>query len=319
MESVSQFAMPFQLPTCQVVPMPDNQVSLQIDGEERARWHFDAKYPRPFFYPLIGPSGDTLTRMGHPGAQNHDHHRSVWWAHAKVDGEDYWSENGGTQIRQRLWLAYADGNDEAIIATRAGWINKAGREVLEQEMVASMRPGPEGEWFLELQSTFTPKAAQVTLEQSNFGLFAVRVAAGVASYWGDGEITSSEGAQGEPAIFGQSAAWMDYSGAVASRRNGKRVAVTEGITYFDHEANPSYPSHWHVREDGWMGASLCRHEPVVIKEEKPLRVRYLLHIHRNGVDAVVANRSADLFNRSPGFTVIPAKRKHRQFEVMREQ
>ena len=49
MESVSQFAMPFQLPTCQVVPMPDNQVSLQIDGEERARWHFDAKYPRPFF------------------------------------------------------------------------------------------------------------------------------------------------------------------------------------------------------------------------------------------------------------------------------
>ena len=85
--------------------MPDNQVSLQIDGEERARWHFDAKYPRPFFYTLIGPSGDTLTRMGHPGAQNHDHHRSVWWAHAKVDGEDYWSENGGTQIRQRLWLA----------------------------------------------------------------------------------------------------------------------------------------------------------------------------------------------------------------------
>ena len=61
--------------------MPDNQVSLQIDGEERTRWHFDAKYPRPFFYPLIGPSGDTLTRMGHPGAQNHDHHRSVWWAH----------------------------------------------------------------------------------------------------------------------------------------------------------------------------------------------------------------------------------------------
>ena len=47
--------------------------------------------------------------------------------------------------------------------------------------------------------------------------------------------------------------------------------------------------------------------------------RYLLHIHRNGVDAAVANRLADLFNRSPGFTVIPAKRKHRQFEVMREQ
>ena len=311
--------MAFQLPLCQVVPLPDDQVSLQIDGLEKVRWHFDAKYPRPFFYPILGPSGQTLTRMGHPGAQNHDHHRSVWWAHAKLDGEDYWSENGGTQIRQLMWLAYADSDAEAMMATRAAWINKAGQPVLEQEMVASVRPGPQDEWFLEVQSNFTPKKSQVTLEQSNFGLFAVRVAAGVAEFWGDGKLTSSEGAEGESAIFGQSAGWMDYSGAVGVRHNGKRVAVTEGITYFDHEANTSYPSHWHVREDGWMGASLCRHEPVVIKEEKPLRVRYLLHIHRNGVDAAVANRLADLFNRSPGFTVIPAKRKHRQFEVMREQ
>ena len=310
--------MPFQLPLCQVVPLPDDQVSLQIDGIEKARWHFDAKYPRPFFYPILGPSGETLTRMGHPGAQNHDHHRSVWWAHAKVDGEDYWSENGGTQIRQLMWLAYADSNAEAMIATRAAWINKAGQPVLEQEMVASVRPGPQDEWFLEVQSTFTPKKPQVTLEQSNFGLFAVRVAAGVAEFWGDGKLTSSEGGEREPAIFGQSAAWMDYSGAVGVRRNGKRVAVTEGITYFDHEANLSYPSHWHVREDGWMGASVCRHEPVVIKEEKPLRVRYLLHIHRHGINAAVANRLADLFNRSPGFAVIKGKRKHHQFEVMRE-
>jgi hypothetical protein len=48
----------------------------------------------------------------------------------------------------------------------------------------------------------------------------------------------------------------------------KRVAVTEGITYFDHAKNPSYPSHWHVREDGWMGASLCRHEVIIIKKDK---------------------------------------------------
>jgi len=311
--------MPFQLPLCQVIPLPDDQVSLQIDGVEKVRWHFDAKYPRPFFYPILGPSGQTLTRMGHPGAQNHDHHRSVWWAHAKVDGEDYWSENGGTQIRQQMWLAYADSDAEAIMATRAAWINKAGQPVLEQEMTASVRPGPRDEWFLELQSTFTPKKAQVMLEQSNFGLFAVRVAAGVAEFWGDGKLTNSEGAEGEPAIFGQSAAWMDYSGAVGVRRNGKRVTVTEGITYFDHEANPSYPSHWHVREDGWMGASICRHEPVAIQREKPLRVRYLLHIHRNGVDAAVANRLGDLFNRSPGFTVIKGKRKHHQYEVMREE
>ena len=56
----------------------------------------------------------------------------------------------------------------------------------------------------------------------------------------------------------------------------------------------------------------------MIKKENPMRVRYLLHIHRNGVDVAVANRLADLFNRSPGFAVIKGKRKHHQFEVMRE-
>jgi len=81
------------------------------------RWHFDAKYPRPFFYPFNGPSGETLTRMGHPGAPNHDHHRSVWWAHAKVDGENYWGDN-----------------TKAMMATSAGWFNGAGKEIMEQEM-----------------------------------------------------------------------------------------------------------------------------------------------------------------------------------------
>ena len=204
------------------------------------------------------------------------------------------------------------------MATSAGWFNGVGKEIMEQEMVAAIRPGPEGETLLELQSTFTPTDEPVTLEQSNFGLLAVRMAKGIATYWGEGQITSSEDAKGESEIFGQSAAWMDYSGAVPRRVKDKRVALTEGITYFDHAKNPSYPSHWHVREDGWMGASLCRHEAVVIKKEKPLRVRYLLHAHNGAADAEVANRIARIFDASPAFEVAKAKRKHRQFEVQRE-
>ena len=255
--------------------------------------------------------------MGHPGAQNHDHHRSVWWAHAKVDGENFWADTSKARIRQKMWLAYADGEEEAMMATSAGWYSSDGKEILEQEMVASMKPEPKGETFLELQSTFTPTDEQVTLEQSNFGFLAVRMDKGIATYWGEGEITSSEGVKGEPQIFGQSAAWMDYSGAVPKNENGKRAAVSEGITYFDHEDNPSYPSHWHVREDGWMGASLCRHEAIVIKKEKPLRVRYLLHAHNGTADPAIANRLAEIFDASPSFEISKSKRKHRQYEVSR--
>ena len=116
----------FQVPKCQVVPLPDSQASLQIDGRERLCWHFDAKYPRLFFYPFNGPSGETLTRMGHPGAPIHDHHRSVWWAHAKVDGENYWGGETKARIRQKLWLAYADGDERWLVQRRGQGNHGAG-------------------------------------------------------------------------------------------------------------------------------------------------------------------------------------------------
>ena len=56
-------------PRCTLIPLPEHQVAFQVDGAERLRWHFGPQYPRPFFYPLIGPaSGLSVTRMGHPGA-----------------------------------------------------------------------------------------------------------------------------------------------------------------------------------------------------------------------------------------------------------
>ncbi|OYW10967.1 MAG: hypothetical protein B7Z55_20020 [Planctomycetales bacterium 12-60-4] len=111
----------YRIPRCQALPIADHQVQFLIDGAERLRWHFGPDYPRPFFYPLLGPSGVSLTRMGHPGAPNHDHHQSVWFAHNKVLGIDFWSNSGTARIRQQEWLAYVDGDDEAIMAVRLGW------------------------------------------------------------------------------------------------------------------------------------------------------------------------------------------------------
>ena len=108
-------AEPFKLKRCEIIPLPENQASFRIDGVEKLRWHYGREYTRPFFYPFNGPAGVALTRMGHPGAQNHDHHKSVWLAHAKLNGNDYWSENGKTQVRQKLWYGYMDGDEEAIM------------------------------------------------------------------------------------------------------------------------------------------------------------------------------------------------------------
>lgn len=303
--------MTYQFPRCQIIPLPDHQVSFQIDGQDRLRWHFGPSYPRPFFYPLVGPSGDSLTRMGHPGAANHDHHRSVWFAHHDVQGVDFWSDNTAARIRQKHWRCYGDGDDEAVMGALLGWYGgEDGRELMEQEVIAAVRPGDDGETLVELQGTFRPKADVVELGKTNFGFLAVRVAKHISAYFGGGELTSSEDARGEPQIFEQSARWMDYTGPSASRGS-------EGITYFDHPANLGYPSHWHVREDGWMGASLCMHGPRVTTSEQPLTLRYLLHAHGGDIEAERANHIADKFAKTKGFVVERSKAKHRHYEVRR--
>src|SRR5918993_1393514 len=147
--------MPFTFPRCEVVPLPDHQASFRIDGAERLRWHFGPSYPRPFFYPLVGPSGTPLTRMGHPGDPGHDHHRSVWFARHDP------------------------------------------KALLDQELVVAVRPGPDGETFVELQATFRPTAETLEFGKTNFGFLAVRVAKHLSAHFGGGTIANSAGADGE--------------------------------------------------------------------------------------------------------------------------
>jgi hypothetical protein len=299
------------MPHCTATPVAGHQVSFAIDGHERLRWHFGEDYPRPYFYPFVGPSGLPLTRMGHPGAPNHDHHQSIWFAHNKVLGIDFWGYKSKAKIRQPEWLAYVDGDNEAIMAVKLQWFDGHDpKELMTQQLVAGLRPGPNGETLLELQSTFTPTANELELGQTNFGFLAVRVAKSISAFFGGGQLVDSEGRVGEPAIFGQRAKWMDYSGPVTPN-------VVEGITFFDHPSNPDHPTHWHVREDGWMGASACFATPRVITKQTPLTLRYLLHAHGGPADNARSAAVFADFAARRDFVVEKATVKHTAFTVRR--
>ena len=308
--------MPYRVPRCQIIPLPDHQATFLIDGRERLSWHFGENYPRPFFFPLNGPSGKSLTRMGHPGAPNHDHHQSIWFAHNKVLGIDFWGNTSAARIRQKEWLAYVDGDDEAVMAVKLGWFDGHDpKELLEQELIVGVRPGENGETLVELQSTFRPTANLLEFGQTNFGFLAVRVAKSLSAHFGGGQLSDSEGRVGEPAIFGNRARWMDYSGPVANATPSETVA--EGITYFDHPSNPSHPTHWHVREDGWMGASACFDGPLTPTRHAPLTLRYLLHAHAGQPDPARANAVFDQFAQRPAFAITKATVKHETWTARR--
>lgn len=294
--------MAYQVPRVQIVPQADDQVSFQVDGQERLRWHAAPRYPRPFFFPLVGPSGRSLTRMGHPAAPDHGHHRSFWWGHQSVGGVNFWEERGGTQqVRQDAWVHYQDGPDEAGMVVQIGWYDSHKVRLVQQELIAVYRPLAAGEGWLELQTTFTPALDALPLARTNFGFLGLRVAASMSVHYGGGRLTNSDGGVGEKAVFGKPARWMDYSGPVVGE-------TWEGVTWFDHPGNPRHPTPWHVREDGWMSAAFCLAEAFTLEKARPLRLRYGFHVHARAVEAAVAEGRAKDFAAAPAWEVVAAPR-----------
>jgi hypothetical protein len=141
----------------------------------------------------------------------------------------------------------------------------------------------EAEWLLIIDTELRPNGGPVTLGKTPFGLIGVRMAKTIGVNDGGGIIRNSEGGVNEKEILWKKAKWVDYSGPITKDK-------IEGITLFDHPNNPNFLSYFHVRNDGWMGASLTFDGPREITPEKPLCLRYGLYVHsdikpKEGIEA----------------------------------
>jgi len=110
---------------------------------------------------------------------------------------------------------------------------------------------------------------------------------------------------------------MDYSGPIAIGEGDARRMVAAGVTLFDHPGNPRHPTHWHVRDDGWMGAACCFEAEHLLTAEQPLVLRYLLHAHATDLPTRAAEVFAAFSARRP-FRVERAAETHVQFVIHRD-
>lgn len=264
------------VPRVQAVPLPYDQVSIQVDGEERTRYHFGTGLRRPFLFPVAGPSGRSLTRMGHPhDPVTHSHHNSVWLSHHDVGGVSFWEDRGPGRIVHRRVLRLDDGDDAASVAVENAWVGGRDRVLLAERRRMTVRPIGERDWLLVIDVQLSAAESPTTLGKTPFGLVGVRMAKTIGVHDGGGLIRNSEGKVGEKGdegVFWKPARWVDYSGPITRDAN-------EGITLFDHPGNPNHPSVFHVRDDGWMGSSLTFSGPRTIAPGDPLRLRYGLYVH----------------------------------------
>jgi hypothetical protein len=85
-----------QTPQMRVVHEWGKWISIEADGVERLRYHYQLpddphpSAPKPFIHPLRNAEGDVLTALE---PLDHFWHRGLWFAWKYLNGVNYWEEN----------------------------------------------------------------------------------------------------------------------------------------------------------------------------------------------------------------------------------
>ncbi|MBT3296289.1 MAG: PmoA family protein [Verrucomicrobia bacterium] len=240
----------------------DGSLRVTVDGDVFTAYHYEAA-DRPFFYPLIAPTGDNITRhwpmkdINKDEERDHKHHRSLWYTHGDVNGHDFWTEGRGPKIVQTA-LKVESRTDKVVIACDNEWRAKNGDIVCTDSRTHTIRTEADSR-IIDFEITIKASHGKIVLGDTKEGSMAFRVAPTLrtAGKVAKGSMLNSEGVSGKKA-WGKRARWCDYYGPL----NGKTV----GIAIMDHTANPRHPTTWHARDYG-----LCCANPFGLSyfEKKP--------------------------------------------------
>jgi hypothetical protein len=207
---------------------------------------------KPFFFPLVGPTGDSLTRaypmLTVPGEdRDHPHQKSCWFTHGNVNQVDFWGEtrNSGT-IRESARTIVASGPVVGRLATTNDWNRPDGKRVCQDQRITTFYATQDAR-VIDFEIKIVASDGPVTFGDTKEGTFGLRVASSmdVAKKTG-GQITNAEGLTDDKA-WGQASPWVDYVGPVNDK--------TAGVAILNHPASFRYPTTWHVRTYGLFAAN----------------------------------------------------------------
>ena len=267
-----------------------NRLRIEINGRLFTEYFF-RDVARPYYYPLLGPGEAPMTRNWPlktvPGeAQDHQHHRSLWFAHGNINGKDFWSEQGryGKTIHEGF-DEIKSGRDSGIIKSHNEWVSADGAVVCTDSRTFRVYdPGSAHERVFDFEITLRAANGDVTFGDTKEGSMAIRLAETMklkAKSGPGGHIVLSTGIR-DLAAWGKRADWCDYYGPVEGK--------TMGVAIFDHPQNPRHPTWWHVREYGLFAANpFGQHDfeklpdkaagNLVVPAGKSVTFRYRFYLH----------------------------------------
>lgn len=262
------------VPAMQVIPLPDDQASFQHLGRELTRYHFRPTLPRPFWFPVVGPEGRLLTRMGHPPAPfGERHHCSLWISHKDVGGVSFWEDDAAGRIVYERVEEYVDTPASASMLATNRWQSADGNVLLRERRRTTVYVPAGAQWLMviDMQLEALP-GRPIVLGKTPYGIIGLQVAKQMGVSDGGGRTLNSNGQINEPAIRFQPARWVDYSGPLTA-------TSAAGLTLMDHPSNPGHPTPFMARNGGWMGVCPTLNQTLTVEPGRPLRLRYGLWIH----------------------------------------
>ena len=236
------------------------RIEVFLGGRPLTAFHYDAKWDKPFLYPLRTSSGLVVSR-GYPidprpgEERDHDWHRGIWYGHGDVNGHDFWRELGRDKtglIVPTTEPTYRTERDSGTIVAELGLRTEAQETIGTLQGVFTFSASDAAIVIDAAISLRADKGQALRFGDTEDGGFAMRLADEFRQDRG-AILQNANGQSGTENIWGKAARWVDYSAAI----DGKDV----GVTMFDHPSNLRHPSRWHAR-----GYSLCSANPFGLGE-----------------------------------------------------
>ena len=197
---------------------------------------------RPYLHPILPPDGQGVLTEIHPN--HHLHQTGVYWGLKKVNGRDFFMNNGGTHYR-RVDVEVVEQHGRLVAwKTRYQLLDGQGNPILQETQIWKLSES-SGAFLLDLE--WRGEALQKTLVERFFvgGLF-------LRMPWFEGvegEAVNALGERNAAEAESRRANWLDVGMAIAGRNDWGHIAI------LDHPDNVASPSPWRVDRQLGVGPS----------------------------------------------------------------
>jgi hypothetical protein len=234
-------------------------VDVLFDNQPFTVFRHEAKWDKPFLYPLRTASGKIISR-GYPvepregEEQDHAWHRGIWYGHGDVNGNDFWRELGPDKTGKIVLSgspSYRVEGETGVLTAELGFQTTKGDVIGTLREEYAFAKAGENRIIDATITIRADKGQALKMGDTDDGGLGMRLADEFRQDRG-AVLRNSDGLQGTENIWGKPAKWVDYSATI----DGMPV----GVALFDHPSNLRHPTRWHAR-----GYSLCSANPFALR------------------------------------------------------